>query len=133
MPMDAKERAVWEDAEGSLSIPGKGLNKSPRLRTTQMEREILLDYCAGAEKDGVRCRVYTSVVRKTAKTPRALTFYYTAITGVANIGLELQLTAPYRRSAKLAKQIRRFKAFLGLKRKRIQRSVAKARELSLHF
>jgi len=85
MPMDAKERAVSEDAEGSLSVPGERLNKSPRLRTTQMEREILLDYCAGAEKDGVRCRVYASVVRKTAKTPRSLTFRYTAITGVTNI------------------------------------------------
>lgn len=134
LPMNARDRAVWEDAEGSLSVP-KDLEdwSPPRLQTSQMERGILADYREGALQDGVGCFLRVNNVRKTAKTPRPYTFYQTYIGGLANIALELRLTAPYRRSVKMASQILKFKAYLALQRKETQRSVLIARELSVYF
>lgn len=58
-PMDAKERALWEDAEGCLIISHSKAQamEIPELRTGQLERGILEDYCEGARKDGVNCVV----------------------------------------------------------------------------
>jgi hypothetical protein len=81
MPMDAKERALWEDAEGSLFVPEKlgKTERRPVMLTSQLDRDIQLDYCVGARKDGVKCYVVKAVVKKTEKTPRAFTFYITQI------------------------------------------------------
>lgn len=92
-----------------------------------------MDYQMGATRDGVKCTILTMHAKKTAKTPRAFTFYATSIDGLANIALELQLTAPYRRSVKLANQISRFKAFLALPRKKTKRQLVEARSLTPFF
>ena len=76
MPMNARDRALWEDAEGSLFVP-KNLGKTERrpvLLTSQLDKDIQLDYCAGARKDGVKCYVVKAIVRRTKKTPRLLIF-----------------------------------------------------------
>ncbi|MDE1854381.1 MAG: hypothetical protein KGI38_11640 [Thaumarchaeota archaeon] len=133
-PMKANERAVWEDAEGSLRVPKTVSEaRSPLLRTSQMEKGILWDYQLGAFRDGVKCSVYVRNAHKSSKTPRAYTFYETTIQGIAHIALELKLTAPYRRSVKFASEINRFKAFLALPREKIHESLINARSLSVFF
>jgi hypothetical protein len=133
-PMEARDRAVWEDAEGSLWVPAAGSRKSgPHLRTSQTEKGILLDYQVGALSDGISCGCYTRNAKKTAKTPRAYTFYETQISGNLNVALELCLTAPFRRSIKFASQIDRFKAFLALPRMRTYDTLIRARELCKFF
>ncbi|MDV3277827.1 MAG: hypothetical protein LYZ69_05095 [Nitrososphaerales archaeon] len=132
--MDARERAVWEDAEGNLSVPtslAKG--RSPQLRTSQLERGILLDYCEGARRDGVNCVVDRRRIEETRKTRRSLIFYETRIQGLGNIARELVLTAPYRRSEKMKRQVGRFKRFVGRRRKHMTRFVAEAREQTPFF
>ena len=133
-PMDARDRAIWEDAEGSLYVP-KAIYKgrSPSLRTTQLEYGILADYRIGALRDGVKCTILTMNVKKTVKSPRAFVFYETYIHGLVNISRELRLTSSYRRSFKLGNQIRNFKTYLWLPRKTTQRQVIEARELSKWF
>lgn len=133
-PMNARERAVWEDAEGNLFVPtslAKG--RSPQLRTSQLERGILLDYCEGARRDGVNCVVDRREARKTKKTRRSLVFYETRMQGLGNIARELVLTAPYRRSEKMRSQVRQFKHFLERRRRHMTRSVAEAREQTPFF
>jgi hypothetical protein len=111
--MDAKDRAVWEDAEGSLTVEGGvAIGKAVHLRTTQLERDILLDYQLGAAAGGVRVIVAERYARKTMRNPRSFTFYESPIYGLCDIARELELTAPYRRSLKFARQILVFKAFL---------------------
>ena len=132
-PMNARDRAVWEDAEGSLWVPGETFIRGPHLKTSQMEREILVDYQAGAAKDGVVRYIYTRNAKKSLRTPRDYTFYETQIGGMANIARELRLTPPYRRSAKFAAQISKFKAYLALPRKQTHDCVTQARKLSRFF
>jgi hypothetical protein len=93
--MNARERAVWEDAEGSLFVPNEDKRRGPHLKTSQMERGILLDYQEGTTRDGVVCYFYTRNVKVSEKTPRAYTSYETQIGGMANIALELRLTDRY--------------------------------------
>jgi hypothetical protein len=135
--MEARDRAVWEDAEGSLRVPSeyqwRTRNTSPSLRTSQLELGILQDYYVGALRDGVKCSLFVRNAKKTVKTPRAFTFYETSVIGLANIALELRLTAPYRRSVKMANQILKFKSFIALPRKQIRGSIMEARNLSHYF
>jgi hypothetical protein len=51
----------------------------PVLLTSQLDKDIQLDYCAGARRDGVRCYVVRASVKKTKKTPRPFTFYITQV------------------------------------------------------
>lgn len=135
MPMDANERALWEDAEGSLFVPrgvGKG-ERRPVMLTSQLDKDIQLDYCAGARKDGVNCHVVKATVRKTRKTPRAFTFYITQIRDQVSLARELRLTAPYRRNRKIRKRIRKFKAWLALPRRNLTRPIVKARKEAALF
>ena len=135
MPMGAKERAVWEDAEGSLFVP-KGLGKTERrpvLLTSQLDKDIQLDYCAGARKDGVKCYVVKASVRKTRKTPRAFTFYITQIRDQLSLARELRLTAPYRRSKKIHEKTRKLKAWLALPRGQLRESIVEARKEAALF
>ena len=56
--MDARDRALWEDAEGSLYVPNSiDKARNPQLRTTQMELGVLYDYQKGAKRDGVDCDI----------------------------------------------------------------------------
>jgi len=133
--MDAKERALWEDAEGSLYVPSsiaKG-QRRPVLLTSQLDRDIQLDYCSGARKDGVKCYVVTANVRKTEKTLRAFTFYITQVRDQLSLARELRLTAPYRRNKKIRARTRKFKAWLALPRKQLARSIIEARKEAALF
>jgi len=130
IPMDAKEGAIWEDAEGSLFVP-KGLGKNERrpvLLTSQLDKDIQLDYCAGARRDGVKCHVVKAVVRKTRKTPRAFTFYITQVRDQLSLARELRLTAPYRRSKKIQARTRKLRAWLALPRTFLRESIVQARK-----
>jgi hypothetical protein len=129
MPMDAKERALWEDAEGSLFVPKKWGKKErrPVPLTSQLDKDIQLDYCAGARKDGVRCYVVEAVVKKTEKTPRAFTFYITQVRDQLSLARELRLTAPFRRNKKILKRIRRYRAWLALPRRYLRKPIVEAR------
>lgn len=51
--MEAAERAVWIDTEGSLSLA----HHTWEISISQSEKEPLEDYCKGARKDGVKCSV----------------------------------------------------------------------------
>ncbi|HEV2139314.1 MAG TPA: hypothetical protein VGR53_10785 [Nitrososphaerales archaeon] len=129
MPMDAKDRALWEDAEGSLFVPrgvGKG-NRMPVLLTSQLDKDIQLDYCSGARKDGVKCYVVKANVRKTKKTPGAFTFYITQVRDQVSLAKELRLTAPYRRNKKIRARIRKLKAWLKLPRTYLRKPIMEAR------
>ena len=133
--MGAKERAVWEDAEGSLFVP-KGLGKTerrPALLTSQLDKDIQLDYCAGARQDGVKCYVVKAAVRKTRKKPRAFTFYITQIRDQLSLARELRLTAPYRRSEKIHERTRKLKVWLALPRRHLRESIVEARKETALF
>jgi len=129
LPMNARDRALWEDAEGSLFVP-KCLGKKERrpvLLTSQLDKDIQLDYCAGARMDGVKCYVVKANVRKTKKTPRAFTFYITQVRDQLSLARELRMTAPYRRNKKILARIRKYKAWLALPRKRLVKAIVEAR------
>ena len=135
MPMDARERAVWEEAEGSLFVP-KNLGKTERrpvLLTSQLDKDIQLDYCMGARKDGVKCYVVRAVVKKTKKTPRPFTFYITQVRDQVSLARELRLTRPFRRSKKILARIRKYKAWLALPRKILRKSIVNARKEAALF
>jgi hypothetical protein len=129
MPMDAKERALWEDAEGSLFVPEKlgKTERRPVMLTSQLDRDIQLDYCVGARKDGVKCYVVKAVVKKTEKTPRAFTFYITQIRDQVSLARELRLTAPFRGNKKIHARIQKYKAWLALPRRHLREPIVKAR------
>lgn len=127
--MNTIERALWEDAEGSLFVPdhiGKG-QRRPVLPTSQLDKDIQLDYCAGARRDGVKCYVVEAKVRKTKKTPKAFTFYITQVRDQISLARELRLTAPYRRSKKIRARTRKYKTWLALPRRYLRRVIVEAR------
>jgi hypothetical protein len=77
--MNASERAVWEDAEGTISARAPPKNGGYFILTVRFSKEILDDYCEGARMDGVP-RVVTS-----RTSPKGWTEYRTYITGAENV------------------------------------------------
>jgi hypothetical protein len=124
--MNANERAVWEDAEGTISARAPPKNGGYFIVTVQFCKEILDDYCEGAIRDGVPCRVTFR------KSPKGWTEYRTYITGAENVAREIRLTSPYRRHPTKKKQAEEFEKQLLKPRIRKDRRICAAkRELGL--
>ncbi len=123
--MTALERAVWEDAEGSLVVSGRTVT----LETAQSSPQVLEDYCEGAIRDGVVCTVEKRVLKPSWVNPKSQVLYRSIIRQLGSVAREIQLTEPHRRSPVREKQIKRFKAFIRRRRLRIGPEVLRAREI----
>jgi len=96
-PMTPCERGSWIDTEGYV-------RESPAtLAIAQKHRKPLEDYCVGAIKDGIPCKIRCKTDPIYGKN------YEAYITGIENIAKELALTQPYIRTRMRRQQIFRFK------------------------
>ena len=126
--MSASERGIhWED-EGCLYVDQSG--SWPRLETTQYERTLQDDYCAGALVDGIRCRVNIHHFKSRGGTRPQ--YYRTEITGIQSIAAELFLHAKcgVPRSERKRNQLRKFPKSLEKQGKLRRRSYLAAVELA---
>jgi|GEM_PF-1858690 hypothetical protein len=127
-PMNACERAVWEDAEGCFYF--NSLLSMYRIRTFQKERSMLEAYRLGADLDGVVCRVIVEPRKKTRHFPYNIVTYYSEISGIVNVAKELEITAPWRRHPEKIRRIEELKRMLATPKKRVKRKMIEA-ELKL--
>jgi hypothetical protein len=122
--MTACERAVWEDAEGSFYFNSK--RSMFRTRTSQKNRQVLEDYRAGAELDGIECRVLVEQRKSTERFQYRITMYYTEISGITNVARELKLTHPWRRHPEKQQRIEDLKKMLAVPKSRVMRKIVEA-------
>ena len=120
--MEAVERAVWIDTEGSLSLA----HHTWEISISQSEKELLEDYCNGARKDGVKCSV-----TRTMHDQRIC--YRARIMGVENVAKELVLTKGLLRTENKLQQIEDFKWWLFAPRKTTAPQTLRARNLMAWF
>ncbi|MFB0503172.1 MAG: hypothetical protein ACETWE_05000 [Candidatus Bathyarchaeia archaeon] len=110
--MSRCERGVFIDAEGYLWKKG--------MQITQAERGILEDYCEGAKKDSIPCRIrYMPAIQE----------YQAEITAYENVAKEIVLTQDCIRTKRRLSQIDFFKRELARPRKKRDPRVEKAREI----
>ena len=102
-PMNAQERALWEDAEGSFSTRGYAIKMSQKFI------EPLLDYCEGARRDGLTSRIYRREPKKTEKTPNPSPYYEASVSGAEDVAKEIALTEGLHRHPGRIEQIERVK------------------------
>jgi len=89
-----------------------------RISVVQVEREVLDDYCSGAEKDGVRCRV----------KPRHRG-YVAEVEGALNVAKEFRLTQDCIRTRKKLHQIEKVIQSLQEPRERLNPEIIQARKI----
>lgn len=120
-PMTPCERGVWIDTEGSIEM-SLTARKYPQFRisVSQSEKEPLEEYCAGARKDNIPCRV---------RYDRTENAYKAEIYGLPNIAKEIVLTRNCIRTKKKRQQIKRFGRHLKAKRKILRKQVIQARKI----
>ena len=92
-PMTPCERGNWIDTEGNI---GADLRGRFVIDVAQVEREPLEDYCNGARRDGVECRV---------RYDRTARVWIARITGAENVAREVSLTRDCMRTARKHAQI----------------------------
>jgi len=105
--MTACERGNWIDTEGHIETRPPPLKRGVQYEIviTSMEKEPLEDYCAGATKDSVPCRVFPERMRP---PPYEYYKYYARITGAPNVAKEIMLTKNCIRTRKKHQQIQKF-------------------------
>jgi hypothetical protein len=113
-PMDAKERGIWIDTEGSISSYYRKSGRSKgsfkcSIHVVQNELAPLEEYAAGAELDGVRCLLYRNSASQA---------YHAYIQSIVNVDREIRLTCGWIRTANKWSQIRRFYEMVGLTARR---------------
>jgi hypothetical protein len=113
-PLDAKERGVWIDTEGSISSFYRRSERSKgwfecRMRVVQNEIAPLEEYVAGAARDGVRCLLFRN---------SASHAYHAYIQNIVNDDREIRLTCESIRTENKWRQIRRFYEMVGLTERR---------------
>ena len=119
MPVNRQERGCWLDTEGSID-PGLAGRGGADLVVTQMERQPLRDYIAGAKSDGIVCGMYRS---------RADGCCFVTINGLENVSRELGLVLPYVRTRRRWNQVARYRNYLARKRTRHQHQAKRALEI----
>jgi len=97
-PMTPCERGNWIDTEGTIQSNHQGIFM---ISVAQAEKQALEDYCRGAVKDGVRCKVIPL-------RPPPSPMWLARVTGAENVAREISLTLPYIRTEKKLRQIQQF-------------------------
>jgi hypothetical protein len=108
--MDRKERASWIDSEGAITH---------EIMVSQDERQLLEDYCEGARRDTVECRVIPATEKG----------YNAVIEPIVSVAKEISLTEPYIRTQRKKQQIQAFKTRLATPRRRLATSIIEARRI----
>jgi len=114
-PMNACERGNWIDTEGNISLV-----PTPVIVITQKDFQALQDYCEGAKRDSIPCRV--------KRDPR-VGAYRAFITGAHNVAKEITLTQPYIRTQEKKRQIERLRRYLAQPRKKLYPTIREARKI----
>jgi hypothetical protein len=124
-PMNAKERAVWFDTEGSLYVSptDNPLKKSVAIFSiAQSSRQPLEDFKEGAALDGINCRIIQRVKGEQSE-------YRLVISGLEDISKELVREAPYLRTVQKQTEVGNFRSYLARERDLTKSSVESARRL----